>query len=296
MCVRISPIHDTSSSELNCFCTHFTNTLQYPSKLWTIWYAELTKMFTLRAIWYTVIRVSSCIRPSTPVTLLPVVETVCHYTACQDATSTCEHHAPFWHSPACPRFLCHTVTSNKTWVNCFSPARRQPTSKQKFKPMQFMGSTVNGIPGHTRHFPLRVPGPKNNGCIPLLYYTATHEGSHLDESNWPAHKGRNPSQPHDTAWPLTDCVKMQLLKQFCCKSLTHTPHSSYIAPSDFHLCGPMKKHFEVHCGANTELWFLLQGWCTTGKISLMLMIMQINKRCPLFPVLMDIYIQVQHIL
>jgi hypothetical protein len=76
-------------------------------------------------------------------------------------------------------------------------------------------SVVNGILGHTRYFSFRVPGPWGNSeCISLLYYTATPEGSHVDETNRPAHRGSNPSQSHDKAYPLTVCITMQLLEQF----------------------------------------------------------------------------------
>jgi hypothetical protein len=58
------------------------------------------------------------------------------------------------------------------------------------------------------------------------------EGSHPEEMPWLPHTENDPS--HNNAHPILSSVTMQ----------PHPPYSPELAPRDFHLAGPLKKHLE----------------------------------------------------
>ena len=71
---------------------------------------------------------------------------------------------------------------------------------------------------------------------------------------------------HDNARPHTARLTQEKIRQFGWEILQHPPYSPDLAPSDFHLFGPMKKHLggrrfasdeEVEC--EVKLWFRKQS-------------------------------------
>jgi hypothetical protein len=102
---------------------------------------------------------------------------------------------------------------------------------------------------------------------------------------------------HDNAPPPnTTRGTIQLLEHFRWECPTHLPH---LASRSFHLSGPLKMHFEgkrfrrdVQLKADVYRWLHsvpISGIECTNRCS---DYMEKRKACPLFPVILDIYVEV----
>jgi hypothetical protein len=76
---------------------------------------------------------------------------------------------------------------------------------------------------------------------------------------------------HDNARPHTAAHTVDKLRALKCVVLKHSPYSPDLAPSDFHLFGPMEEHLQAHKFADdNEVMEAVQSWFKTTPKSFFL--------------------------
>ena len=65
---------------------------------------------------------------------------------------------------------------------------------------------------------------------------------------------------HDNAHPHMAAHTVDTLRALKFELLNHPPYSPDLAPSDFHLFGPLKEHLQIQKLADDEVMEVVQSW------------------------------------
>ena len=149
-------------------------------------------------------------------------------------------------------FLGRIVTGDETWVHYHEPETKKSskewapyllTKTEKIPHTTICGKGyADSLLGCTRgnviseHYM-----PRGNTTTSAKYADLKNHLCPAIKSKWRGLLSTGVLLQHDNAWPHTDCWTVATIQYLTFECLPHLPYSPDLAPSDFHIFGPLKE-------------------------------------------------------